>query len=346
MDYGKTAYYRTEELSRMINGGKKDEVLYGAVIGTFEGSESFSGNYKREGIRFCCKKGVPLEINISLTLSSAAAAACGLKLILNGAFLDTRQLNITQGTRQYAYNFTCINSEKGENSLFFQITNPDNAALTLAQSEVKISGADISEVTGEARLAVSREGGFEFVAHNSGDYVYYDFIAGQDLYTSEKNIKRGDFSFCSCLYKSGTLKSDIIYFYTDEGKLFMDVRPYDSDFERYRMLIDENAAGICCVETLSPCGCMLFYIKGGTVYCRPVQKDLCLNKILPCEPQKAAFSPGAKFLTGVQGVSKGYAFILSSSSGTNTMYMHDGGAKEESGGTVNASAVIFTEVIP
>lgn len=344
MDYGKLAYTKLEDLNRKISEKTDENGSYNILLYDYEDTVSFTGNFKSSAVIFNCVKETALAVDISIVISSTADLTSKCSINLNNALLDTKVINIITGTRQYNFSFLCSGLTKGENNLNFCITCLDTITRQKKGLYIKLSGEGIENITTDSKIVISEEGGYTIASYNDRDYIYYQMVDGSYKFIlSSKYLKRGDYSFCSSLYYSGGIKCDVIYFFIDEGKLYMNVRPYDSDFVTYRMLIDENVSSISCVKSEKPYGCMLFYIKSGTVYCRPVLKDSVLNKILPLKEQKIIFSPGAKNVTAVNGFENGCAFILNENSGKNTMYMHIGTAESAPADTINASVNITIE---
>ena len=341
MDYGKLALSKIEDLSQMMLSAKGKTTGFKFLLFLVTESTEFNGIYNSSTVVFKSVN-APLFLDVFFCLESAVEGVCNCKIHLNNAVLDSKIIETDAGKNQYQLSFVGNGDLNGECSLKISFDFGDIINRKISGLNMRLFG-NIENINEKSKLIVSEEGSFVKLAYNDRDFVYYCIILNNKILTMSKFFKRGDFSFCACRHLGDDNKYDIIYFFVDESKLFMQVIPYHSDFLPYRLLLDENVTAIDCVKTESPRGCMLYYLKGGKVICRPVEKDILQNKILADCGIEALTAPLCINISAMQGENEGFGFVLNEKKDKNSLYLHIGKFYSTPYDTVNAQITATVE---
>lgn len=338
MDYGKLALTKIEDIQYYIQNLKSNNKINTLQIEpnineTFINYYSYSDNFKALSQDF-------VTIDITFIIDNPTSAECLIKAYLNTAEIDSKNIVIGSGIGQYLIRFMAKTQEE-DNNIKFEINFTDNISRTIKNLSLRISG-NIQSATNSNKIVVSKENTYTKVAYNDKDFIYYCYLFGENLQLSKRFFYRGDYTFSACKHNTENYEYDIIFYYLDEGKLFMHVIPYYSVFESYKILIDENVTSVCSAVCENPCGCILYYLKGGNVYYLVAEKNQNDGLVLPSKSKIATSSMTANKVFAVKGQNV-CGFILNEKNSNNTMYLYKGNFYNAEKDTVNANILAYIE---
>jgi hypothetical protein len=327
------AVAKIEELQRLVSAKKantQNTLLFNIPL-----SEQFTGSFALYE-NFEAESGGDVSADFTFDMENPTACECTVIAYLNDCEIESRIIAAGSGKGQYAASFLFC-AEVGKHQIKFEIISGSASAITLKGVCIKLFGS-IKSAAGNVKLITRQESGIPCAAYNDEKYVYYCIINGENLITARRFLYRGDYTFCVCRHEGEDY--DAIYFYTDQGKLFMRVIPCTSQFDSYAIILDEGVTSVSAEESASPCGCVLYYLKGGNVYGIIARKEEN-GLILPGSGGVVANSPLASRVSAVSGLDC-CGFVLTEKNGSNSLYLHKG-QYCQAGETINAQIEAYLE---
>jgi hypothetical protein len=329
------AVAKIEELQRLAAVSAKKANAQNTLLFNIPLSEQFTGSFALYE-NFEANGGGEVSADFTFDIENPTACEFTVSAYLNDCEIESKIIAAGGGKGQYAASFLFY-AEAGKHQIKFTLISGGASASTLKGACIKLFG-NIKSATGNVKLITRKESGIPCAAYNDEKYVYYSTINGENLITARRYLYRGDYTFCVCRHEDEGY--DALYFYTEEGKLFMQVIPCTSGFEPYGILIDEGVTSVSAEESVSPCGCVLYYLKGGNVYGIIARKEEN-GLILPCSGGIVANSPLASKVSAVSGLDC-CGFILTERNGLNSLYLHKG-QYCEADETINAQIEAYLE---
>lgn len=326
MDFREAAA-KIEDLQRLVLSQKK-QAEQNTLVYNIPLSKVFTDSFDIFQDFSCIKSG-KVAVDFIFEIDNPEAQMCNVAIYIDGDEADCRETDTAAGKGQYSVSFA-LNIEAGSHNIMLKINYSGGASRVVKGVCIKLCGS-IKSNGESSKILVCKEDTFTCAAYNDKNNVYYCVVENQNLQPARIFKLRGDYTFCQCKHGSGGAY-DAVYFYTDEGKLFMLAIPCYSAFATYRILLDEGVTSVAAAAHLDE-GCTLYYLKGGNVYMITVNKEGGL--LVPSRRGTAASSVTAKKVTPVCDIEGGSAFVLTNKSGDNTFYLFSG-SYSGGGDSVNA----------
>lgn len=326
MDYGKLAYLKAEDLQRQLSdyGAKYSAGAARQTLVFDGGNESFIGSYQSAPMLLSFKGTGTLEAGISFNLSGGSAAA-DIELYIDGILAESKKLQISSSVQSYYVCFICENLPQGENELHFKLSTYDSAQRSLSNLTAVLAGSGISGLKGGTNISVLEEGSTLKVMFGDGRTVRLYEVFSDGMTENMWFAEHGDYFVCAFIYYSGGVKMyDILYFFIDQGKLYMTAIPVYSTFSKYTVPVEGDVTCGDAVSVLAG-GAALCYAKGKTLYFLLASKDEVTGKIFLHGAGSSALPAGVPArVKAVKNMDKGFAFAATDKKSKNTVLMYDG----------------------
>jgi len=331
MDYGKLALLKIEDLERLIRGGAKS--AGGIKMAVFElkgegDAAAFSSNEEA----FVSGEGT---LCAELSFFSESECSCIVFLFIDGVLFDAKETalggscslsfwgELPRGRHSFKVTFKALSG---------QLSGIKNLAAKL--------WGDVAYAEYEGKLEAFEHAGFVRAAYCDSEKVRLAAHAGGDFLTTDVFVKRGDFSFCPLVHPGGQ-GYDFLYFFCDEGKLYMQALPLYSSFESYRQVIDDGVTKISCAASSSPAGAMLYYLKGGSMHIRHIALEG--GQVRVSAPFASLFLPKAYQVSAVRGLDKGIGFAAAQKGTGGSLFLSRCGFEALPGEAIRAGVTCRIE---
>jgi hypothetical protein len=331
MDYGKLALLKIEDMERLLRDGAKRDGGLRMIVFELRG-EGDAASFSSHEETFVSGEG---SLCAELSFFSESSCRCSISLLIGGVPFDAKEVELGGGC---AVSFSG-EVPKGRHSLKVAFEALSGQLLGIKNLFAKLWG-DVAYAEYEGKLEAFEHGGFVRAAYCDSEKVRLAVYYGGDFLITDVFQKRGDFSFCPITHPDGQ-SYDLLYFFCDEGKLYMHVLPVHSAFSQYRQLIDEESSRISCAASKSPCGALLYYLKGGSVHIRHIALEG--GKVKVSAPFAVVPLPKAYQVSAVKGLEKGIGFAVAERGANGRMYLSRCGFEALPDEAVRASVRCFIE---
>jgi len=338
MDYGKIAYMQIEDINRELQGVSGGGLNY---IFFEDSAAKKADEYSSEIFRFQAGISAPLYADVCLYIKTENDISFDVRLYISGGLVDKKEVSALKGSGVVSLFFGADCIAKGENAAVLCASFPgSNNDITVEKTEIRFCGKKLSAPFAPKKLEIYEQGDNLFGVYSDGMRTYIDIdYQRTGLRRFDKINYTGDFTAAPCPTDlNGGYRT--LFFYIDEGKLFLAPgTAYNSAFSN-GLLIDENVRSASASRCFSPPGCFLYYLKENGVYCLRLFFNAVSGKITPAENLLVCSSQTAEAVTAVKNTDTGRAVILTEKGSRNTLYTNFTAQSEPPHSTVLMTAEV------